>query len=264
MLRLAEVDVQSAQTADERRSSRERSASACRPAPGAGSPATASLRPGGSCGSRRRSARAQRTTRRRSAPATRPCGPATNGTVTSWPASFAAFSTAAQPPRTIRSASETFVPPDCEPLKSCWMPSRVCSTVASSAGLLTSQSFCGASRIRAPLAPPRLSVPRKLAADAHAVDDQLGDGQPGVEDLALEGGDVRLADQVVVDGRDRVLPELRLRNPRAEVARDGPHVAVQQLVPRLGEGVGELVGVLVEAPGDRARRSGRSSAPGPT
>ena len=96
--------------------------------------------------------------------------PGANGTVTSCPASFAACSTAAQPPRTIRSASETFLPPDCEPLKSCWIRSRVCSTLASSAGSLTSQSFCGARRIRAPLAPPRLSVPRKLAADAHAVE----------------------------------------------------------------------------------------------
>jgi hypothetical protein len=42
--------------------------------------------------------------------------------------------------RTIRSASETFLPPDCELLKSCWTCSRVCSTLASSAGLLTSQS----------------------------------------------------------------------------------------------------------------------------
>ena len=40
---------------------------------------------------------------------------------------------------------------------------------ASSAGSLTSQSFWGARRIRAPLAPPRLSVPRNEAADAQAV-----------------------------------------------------------------------------------------------
>ena len=49
----------------------------------------------GSCGSRPPAARAPRTTRRRSAPARRRCGPGVNGTVTSWPASFAAFSTAA-------------------------------------------------------------------------------------------------------------------------------------------------------------------------
>jgi hypothetical protein len=44
------------------------------------------------------------------------------------------------------------------------------STAASSGGLLTAQSFCGARRIRAPLAPPRLSVPRNDDADAQAVE----------------------------------------------------------------------------------------------
>ena len=96
--------------------------------------------------------------------------PGAKGTVTSYPARLAASSTAAQPPRTIRSASETRFPPDWALLKPCWMPSRVCRTLASSAGLLTSQSFCGARRIRAPFAPPRLSVSRKLAAAAHAVE----------------------------------------------------------------------------------------------
>ena len=74
---------------------------------------------------------------------------------------------------------------------------------------------------------------------------------PGAEDLLLERGDVLVADQLVVDRRDRVLPQLGLGHPRTEVARDGSHVAVQQLVPRLGEGLGELIGILVEALGDR-------------
>ena len=55
------------------------------------------------------------------------------------------------------------------PLNSAWIPSRACSTVANSAGLLTSQSFCGESRMRAPLAPPRLSLSRNVDAEAHAV-----------------------------------------------------------------------------------------------
>ena len=50
------------------------------------------------------------------------------------------------------------------------MPSRVRSTDASWSGLLTSQPLCGSSRIRAPLAPPRLSLPRNVEADAHAVE----------------------------------------------------------------------------------------------
>ncbi len=169
----------------------------------------------------------------------------------SCPAFFAACSTAAHPPSTIRSASDTFVPPDCEPLNSCWIFSSACSTFASSAGSLTSQSFCGARRIRAPFAPPRLSVPRKLAAEAHAVETSCETDSPEARSVALERGDVRLADQGVIDGGHRVLPELRLGDPRAEVARQRTHVAVQQLVPGPSERVGELVGVLVEALRDR-------------
>ena len=87
------------------------------------------------------------------------------------PAFFAAASTAALPPRTIRSASETFFffLPVCEPLNSFWIASSFFRTFANSAGWLTSQSFCGARRMRAPFAPPRLSEPRNVAADAHAV-----------------------------------------------------------------------------------------------
>ena len=123
-----------------------------------------------SCGSHRPAARAGRRTRRRSAPARRPCGPGVNGTFTLTPAFFAAFSTPALPASTIRSASETFLPPFACLLKSAWMPSSFFSTFASCAGWLTSQSFCGARRMRAPFAPPRLSEPRKVDAEAQAVD----------------------------------------------------------------------------------------------
>src|SRR5579863_7005136 len=74
---------------------------------------------------------------------------------------------AAQPPRTIRSASETFFLPL---LKANWIAASFLRTFARSAGWLTSQSFCGLSRIRAPLAPPRLSEPRNVDAEAHAVE----------------------------------------------------------------------------------------------
>lgn len=43
------------------------------------------------------------------------------------------------------------------------------------------------------------------------------------EDLALEGGDVLLPDQLVIDLRDWILPQLRLQNPPAEVARTRTH-----------------------------------------
>src|SRR5438045_9223980 len=90
--------------------------------------------------------------------------PGVNGTVTATPASFAAFSIAALPPRTIRSASDTFLP------NSFWIVSRLERTFASSGGLFTCQSFCGLRRMRAALAPPRLSEPRKVEADAQAVE----------------------------------------------------------------------------------------------
>ncbi len=98
--------------------------------------------------------------------------PGVNGTVTSTPASLAAFSTAAQPPRTIKSASDTFLP------KPFWTASRLFSTVLSCAGWLTSQSFCGLRRMRPPLAPPRLSDLRNVEADAQAVETSCGTVRP--------------------------------------------------------------------------------------
>ncbi len=78
---------------------------------------------------------------------------------------------------------------------------------------------------------------------------QLRDGQARSQDLALEGGNVLLIDQLVIDRGDGVLPdELFGRDFRAEIARARTHVAVRQLEPRTGEGVGELVRILVEAP----------------
>ena len=108
--------------------------------------------------------------------------PGANGTVISTPASRAAFSTAAHPPSTIRSASETFFPPDS---KSCLDPLEDGQHRGQASGSLTAQSFCGARRIRAPLAPPRLSVPRKLAADDHAVETSWETDRPESRSVAL-------------------------------------------------------------------------------
>src|SRR6185369_10989052 len=48
---------------------------------------------------------------------------------------------------------------------------------------------------------------------------QLRDGQPGRQDLALEEGNILFIDQLVIDRRDGVLPDERFgRNLRAEVA----------------------------------------------
>ncbi len=95
--------------------------------------------------------------------------PAMKGTVTSWPASCAAFSTPAHPASTTRSAKEIAFEP-AEALNDSWMPSRVLITPASWSGALTVQPRCGSRRSRPPLAPPRLSLPRKVEAAAQAVE----------------------------------------------------------------------------------------------
>ena len=70
-------------------------------------------------------------------------------------------------------------------LNSLWMPSSVFSTFASSAGWLTGQSFWGARRMRAPFAPPRLSEPRKVDADAQAVETSCETDSPEARILPL-------------------------------------------------------------------------------
>ncbi len=77
------------------------------------------------------------------------------------------------------------MPPDCEPLKAFWTASSVARTFPSSAGWLTSQSFCGARRMRAPFAPPRLSEPRNVDADAQAVDTSSETDSPDARILPL-------------------------------------------------------------------------------
>ena len=104
--------------------------------------------------------------------------------------------------------------------------------------------------MRAPFAPPRLSVPRNDAADDHAVATSWEMDNPDLKS-ALQSSNVPLADQFMIDCGNRVLPYLGLLgNERAEVSRARSHVAMRQLVPRLGERIGELIGMLVEAPRD--------------
>ena len=84
-----------------------------------------------------------------------------------WPALFTAFSIAAHPPKTIKSAIETtfFLLS-----KFFFIISNLFKTFDNSEGLFTSQFFCGSSLILAPLAPPLLSEPLKVDADAQAVE----------------------------------------------------------------------------------------------
>ena len=65
------------------------------------------------------------------------------------------------------------------------------------------------------------------------------------QNFALERSNVLLIDQLVIDRGDRVLPdEFFGRNLRAEITRARTHVAMRQLEPRTGEGIGELVRML--------------------
>ena len=132
---------------------------------------------------------------------------------------------------------------------------------------MTSQSFCGARRMRAPFAPPRLSEPRNVDADAHAVETSWDTVRPDARIFALRSAMSALPDQRMIHRRDRVLPDQRLlRHERAEVARDRAHVAVRELEPGAGKRVRELVRMLVEAPRDllvgrvEPQRRGPSSA----
>ena len=103
--------------------------------------------------------------------------------------------------------------------------------------------------MRAPFAPPRLSEPRNVDADAQAVETSWETDRPDARILRLQSGNVLLPDQRMIHGGDRVLPQQRLlRNERAEITRDRAHVAVRQLEPRPGKRVCELIRILVEAP----------------
>ena len=146
--------------------------------------------------------------------------PGVKGTVTSWPAFFAACSTPAQPPRTIRSASETFFPPDCALLNSFWIPSRVCSTVLQLRRLVDLPVLLRRETDARPVRPAALVGAAERGRRRPGGRDQLGDRQARSEDLALEGGDVLRVDQLVVDRGHRVLPDQLLRRDlRAEIAR---------------------------------------------
>ena len=94
--------------------------------------------------------------------------------------------------------------------------------------------------------------------------DQLGDGQSRAENLGLEGGDVLRPRSVVIDRGHGVLPQLWLGNPRAEVTRDRSHVAVEQLVPRLGRTRPPVCPGARGSAWRSARRSDPSSGPGPS
>jgi hypothetical protein len=76
--------------------------------------------------------------------------------------------------------------------------------------------------MRAPLAPPRLSVPRNVDADAHAVETSSETDNPDAEDLALESCNVLLVDQFMIDGRERGPATIAARELPGRNASHGP------------------------------------------
>ena len=175
--------------------------------------------------------------------------PGEKGTFTSCPAFFAAASTAAQPPRTIRSASETFLPPDCAALNSFWIACERLEHLRQLRRLVDFPILLRRQANARPVRPTALVGAAERRRRRPGRRDQLGDRQSGCEDLGLQSGNVLLPDQWMIDRGNRVLPQQRLfGNQRAEVPRDRPHVAVRQLEPGLGERVRELIGILEEAP----------------
>src|SRR5437762_12013582 len=130
--------------------------------------------------------------------------PGVNGTFTSMPASLAAFSIPAQPPRTIRSASEIFLPPaGCverqldrfELLKRRLKLRRVVDLPVLLRRQADTRTVGAAALVGAAERGRRRPSGR----------DQLRYRQTGRENLRLQFGDVLLPDQHMINGRDRVL-----------------------------------------------------------
>ena len=94
--------------------------------------------------------------------------PGTKAISMSCPRSAAALSIAAAPPRTIMSAMLIALLPRALSLNSPRTFSSAASVEASSSVSFTSHEFMGASRTRAPLAPPRISLSRYEDAEAQA------------------------------------------------------------------------------------------------
>ena len=80
---------------------------------------------------------------------------------------------------------------------------------------------------------------------------ELRNRQAGAQDLRFRACDVRIIDQRMVGGRDRVLPDqCLLRNEVAKITNPRTHVAMGELEPGPRERVRELIRMLVEAPRD--------------
>jgi hypothetical protein len=95
--------------------------------------------------------------------------------------------------------------------------------------------------MRAPLAPPRLSVPRKVDGRRPGRRDELR-ASGRTRGSLLERLDVARIDQLVIDGRHRVLPDLRLGHLGAEQRECGPMSRCVSLYQALAKAVSNSSG----------------------
>ncbi len=100
--------------------------------------------------------------------------------------------------------------------------------------------------MRAPLAPPRLSVPRNVDADAQAVETNCEVVRPELNSLLFNAA-MSFHQPTRASRQNRILPKLGWWNFGAQAACDRSHVAMRQLVPRLCKSISELLGVVVKA-----------------
>ena len=189
--------------------------------------------------------------------------PGEKGTFTSWPAFFAAASTAAQPPSTIRSASETFLPPRLRAVELLLDRFELRQHLGQFSRLVDFPVLLRRQADARAVGAAALVAAAEGRGRRPGGRHQLRDRQAGREDLGLQRGDVLLVDQRVIDGGNRVLPDQHfLRHQRAEVAGTRAHVAVGQLEPGAGEGVGELPSGSGGSGARSSRRPGPSAATG--
>ena len=118
--------------------------------------------------------------------------PGVKGTVTSWPAFLAACSTPAQPARTIRSASETFLPPVCGGVELAADAFQRLEHLGQLGGLVDLPILLRCEANAGAVGAAALVGAAERGRRRPGGRDQFRDRQAGRQDLSLECGDVLL------------------------------------------------------------------------
>ena len=178
--------------------------------------------------------------------------PGVKGTVTSCAGVLGRLLDAGAPASTIRSASDTFLPPAgrvelvLDALRAPRAPSRSCGRLVDLPVLLRRQADARAVGAAA------LVGAAEGGGRGPGRRDQLRHRQAGGQDLRLERGDVLVVDQRMIDGRDRVLPDQRLPSALAGrgSATRGPMSRWVSLNQARAKASANWSGLLEEAPRD--------------